>query len=74
MRLFNNYFKVYENTCIMDIASEMGLEPWKLGEILIKMIINLYNEMGKDQNLDKNHTEFAKLQEMAKKREPLLQD
>jgi hypothetical protein len=40
------------------------------------MSINLYNEMGKDQslNLDKNHTEFAEVQEMSQKREPLLQD
>ncbi len=57
-------------------CSETDLEPWKLGEILIKMSINLYHKMGKDQslNLDKNHTKFAKLQEIAQKKELLLQD
>ena len=61
MRLFNNYFKVYDDRCIMEIANEMNLEPWELGEILIKISIKLFKEMSEDQILtfEENHEKFA---------------
>lgn len=36
MRIMNNYFKLYNNKTLIDIAEEKGLKPWKLGELIIK--------------------------------------
>lgn len=36
MRILNNYFRLYENRTLIEIAEEKGLKPWELGEIIIK--------------------------------------
>lgn len=42
MRILNNYFKLYKNTTLIEIAEDKGLKPWELGEIIIKDWIERY--------------------------------
>jgi len=35
MRIMNNYFKIYNNQRLIDIAKKKGLKPWELGEVII---------------------------------------
>ena len=35
MRIMNNYFKIYHNQRLIDIAKSRGLKPWELGERVI---------------------------------------
>jgi len=35
MRIMNNYFKIYHNKRLIDIANNRGLKPWELGEVII---------------------------------------
>ncbi|MDY9924321.1 hypothetical protein [Methanobacterium sp.] len=46
----------------MKMADEVGLEPWELGKILIKISIRLYKKMGKEQilSLEETPTELVK--------------
>ena len=36
IRILNNYFKPYEGVMLIDIAYDKGLQPWELGELIIK--------------------------------------
>jgi len=48
MRIMNNYFRIYENRTLISIAEELNLQPWELGEVIIKQWIEAYKEIYED--------------------------
>lgn len=46
MQLFNNYFQIYEDTNLIEIANEHDNEPWEFGQTIIRRFCKLH--------LDKN--------------------
>ena len=46
LRLFNNYFRVFDKYSMADIAEELGIEPWELGERMIKRGVEVYRAHG----------------------------
>jgi hypothetical protein len=58
MRLYMNYCRPYKDKRLLDIASELGLEPWELGKILIERYMILHTELGLDINFMTNEEHF----------------
>jgi len=48
MRIMNNYFRIYEDRTLISIAEELNLQPWELGEVIIKQWIEMYRKVHED--------------------------
>lgn len=46
LKLFNNYFKVYNDTKLIEVARENGLEPHEMGEFLIHRFMKAHIKYG----------------------------
>lgn len=46
MRIMNNYFRMYRDKRLIDIANETNLAPWEVGKILIDNYMMIHNELG----------------------------
>ena len=42
LKMFNSYFRVYNDLNMLQIAEKLGLEPYEIGKLLIKVGVEIH--------------------------------
>lgn len=71
MRIMNNYFHIYQDKRLVDVAREKNMDPWVLGQQLISRFMEIHTELDVDMDTitDHEHNQLVKeyLHDRAKK-------